>query len=445
MDDFSWSNPSVENIGTLISYLNNPNYVPSYENVMDSMEEYVYGKNPMEFSQSALGKKLEFMDSDVLNYYNTEMAAYRDMLKWQATNEWNLRQWNRENEYNSPSAEKQRYLEAGINPIWAMSKSNSGSASQVVTQQPHPSPSFTATMDAERLSQERSMFAQSNALQSTATMGELSLKERSLLNEISKTTSDIDKVKAETELLKSQLESNDWMNKINSVTFDVQVNLKVEELNRVRSEISHLRKLDALTEDQREYLSAQIEYEKTLTSYTEAMAKKVESETFDKLENLKMKWYELASQRIQANAAATSSSAALQQAQTSDASLNHLIEKDQAELKLKSNEQIIQLIDQQRGVIDRFIGTPSNVISGVLGNDDFEMVNRSFALISAGYKVICDRFYSNPTKVNADAIDKVQKQIDNFQKRKIDASQFLPFSSGTSVINPTNPSQGWNQ
>ena len=133
----------------------------SYGDALRSMEDLVTQKNPMEFSQSDLGKKIEYMDSDVLNYYNTEMASYRDLLKWQATNEWNLEQWYRENEYNAPVQEVQRLLEAGINPLWSMSESKGGVASPLTAQQPHPSQVSTATMDAERLAQERSIFAQS--------------------------------------------------------------------------------------------------------------------------------------------------------------------------------------------------------------------------------------------------------------------------------------------
>ena len=34
-------------------------------------------------------------------------------------NQWNLDQWNRENEYNSASAQKQRLIDAGMNPYWS--------------------------------------------------------------------------------------------------------------------------------------------------------------------------------------------------------------------------------------------------------------------------------------------------------------------------------------
>ena len=44
----------------------------------------------------------------------------RENLRLQ--NQWNIEQWNRENDYNSPKAQVQRLIEAGINPLWADSR-----------------------------------------------------------------------------------------------------------------------------------------------------------------------------------------------------------------------------------------------------------------------------------------------------------------------------------
>lgn len=46
-------------------------------------------------------------------------------------NQWNLEQWNRENEYNSPEAQMMRYKAAGINPYMAMGNITSGNASSL--------------------------------------------------------------------------------------------------------------------------------------------------------------------------------------------------------------------------------------------------------------------------------------------------------------------------
>lgn len=46
-------------------------------------------------------------------------------------NQWNLDQWNRENEYNTPAAQRQRMLDAGINPLGQ--SFDSGNASQLTS------------------------------------------------------------------------------------------------------------------------------------------------------------------------------------------------------------------------------------------------------------------------------------------------------------------------
>lgn len=54
------------------------------------------------------------------NKANRELAQYQ--------NEWNLAQWYRQNAYNSPSAQRQRYEQAGINPYFALGNITPGNA-----------------------------------------------------------------------------------------------------------------------------------------------------------------------------------------------------------------------------------------------------------------------------------------------------------------------------
>lgn len=54
-----------------------------------------------------------------------------ELAKYQ--NQWNLEQWNRQNEYNSPKAQMARYQEAGLNPALLYSQGSSGNASGTLT------------------------------------------------------------------------------------------------------------------------------------------------------------------------------------------------------------------------------------------------------------------------------------------------------------------------
>lgn len=73
------------------------------------------------------------------NQGNLDLAKKQneyDVAMFNAANAWNLEQWNRENEYNNASSQVQRLLEAGINPLWAMSDGNPGMASQLTSVDP---------------------------------------------------------------------------------------------------------------------------------------------------------------------------------------------------------------------------------------------------------------------------------------------------------------------
>lgn len=59
------------------------------------------------------------------NKANRELAEYQ--------NEWNLAQWNRQNAYNTPAAQRKRYEEAGINPYFALGNMSSGNAESLMS------------------------------------------------------------------------------------------------------------------------------------------------------------------------------------------------------------------------------------------------------------------------------------------------------------------------
>lgn len=51
----------------------------------------------------------------------------------QKQNDWNLEQWNRENAYNTPEAQRARYEQAGINPYFALGNIQSGNADSLMS------------------------------------------------------------------------------------------------------------------------------------------------------------------------------------------------------------------------------------------------------------------------------------------------------------------------
>lgn len=66
-----------------------------------------------------------------------ETNAANKMLQ-DAQNAWNLQQWNRENEYNSPASQVQRLKAAGINPAAVFGNGSISEASQLTSAPSHP-------------------------------------------------------------------------------------------------------------------------------------------------------------------------------------------------------------------------------------------------------------------------------------------------------------------
>lgn len=95
-------------------------------------------------SQSVKAQKLANQSNEKIARENNQWQ--RENMQMQ--NDWNIEQWNRENEYNSASAQAQRFREAGLNPYLAMtggadagvassvSSADAGAASEVGRQMP---------------------------------------------------------------------------------------------------------------------------------------------------------------------------------------------------------------------------------------------------------------------------------------------------------------------
>ena len=77
---------------------------------------------------------LNFLTSIGTNISNNKINKRSLDYSWKALNaqnKFNIDQWNRENAYNTPAAQMQRFADAGINPWNAMSNINNGNASGV--------------------------------------------------------------------------------------------------------------------------------------------------------------------------------------------------------------------------------------------------------------------------------------------------------------------------
>lgn len=186
-------------------------------------------------------------------------------------NEWNLDQWNRENEYNLPENQKARLLAAGINPALAMQGASSvGQAASSPDSASAPSPASPSGVSAPSLNLQRPDYGTGFAMLSSAVNSYFDNKIKSEQAEgygldnalksaygdrvyqlsLGKTESEIDNIRAstaksyaESALVNLQAKEKEILNKYLDAGQQLSLFLKIGELASMKS--------------QRELLSAQ--------------------------------------------------------------------------------------------------------------------------------------------------------------------------------------------
>ena len=99
-------------------------------------------------------------------------------------NQWNLDQWNRENEYNLPENQAARLLAAGINPALAMQgASGVGQAASSPSSASAPSPASPSGASAPSLNLQRPDYGTGFAQLSSAVNSYFDNKQRSTVTE----------------------------------------------------------------------------------------------------------------------------------------------------------------------------------------------------------------------------------------------------------------------
>lgn len=200
------------------------------------------------------------------NFQSNQAQLGRDWSEemMSKANQWNLDQWNRENEYNLPANQKARLLAAGINPALAMQGASSvGQAASSPSSASAPSPASPSGVSAPSLNLQRPDYGTGFAQLSSAVNSYFENKQRSVVTEgygldnalkatygdraaqlsLGKTEAEIDNIRASTAksyadsaLINLQAKEKEILNKYLDAGQQLSLFLKIGELATMKSQ-----------------------------------------------------------------------------------------------------------------------------------------------------------------------------------------------------------------
>lgn len=366
-------------------------------------------------------------DTNLMNYQIAQEANEFNYQMFNEQNQWNLNQWNRENEYNSPKQQVQRYIEAGINPIWAIGNGNPGNAQQL--QSASSAPAEVAIMQPSRidpLNLNGLIAASDSVINGVQGFQKLAIEKELARSQIKKQEADINLSGKQADYYNSLADSVNLMNDFNSETFESRVSQVQAQYDKTMSEIKNL---DANTDNyktQRALADSQIRY-------NDALITKSVADMQVSIENLRLKSRELS---IQEQGIENSYNLGV-------ANYSLQVDKARAEFQHKTNDQILDYLKASSSVLfsaKSGIRNLRDVVNGWFGQKS----NASSVLsdLEAAGMVMSDRYFKNPSKKNLDAylfIYNLTKDLD-----KIQLPQSSPSSSST-YTTVLNPSESWSE
>ena len=371
--------------------------------------------------------------NEATNTTNRDIADAQNELNYKMFNEqnaWNREQWNLENEYNSPSQQMQRYLEAGVNPLWAISNGDPGNAQSLRSAQAQPAAGATFVPGHVDPVFDPNVAGKADAIVGAATnivngaqgFMKLGLEGRDVDIRQFMAQSQHGVNMADLAYKKAQTAGQDIFNNLNTKTFDTLVGIKVQEYdNLVKQGSKTAAEIANLDETKKQIVA--------MTNYTNQQANSL-------IQQVAQGWRRLAIDQQNANtseyAAYSSSYYQGENLKLAGKQFDLDYNKFIRDSNNMTNDQIIKVVENQRSELEKRIGF-------TFGSTD-EITGSILGRIQAAGKILSDRVKSNPSQSN---LTSYQEYLDNVN-RLPSAPSSVPSgnSQGFSVLNPSAP---WNQ
>lgn len=356
---------------------------------------------------------------------------------FEVQNQWNLDRRDEEWAYNDPSAQMERYIKAGINPMYALGNVSAGEAQPLTSAQPgamqmaHVEPEFDpyATQRVGNI-----IGASQSVLNGAEGFYKLALESQDVDTRMRAQRSEEAKNAADAAFKRSQTTGQDIFNNLNTRTFEAQVSTKLAQLEEIRSSI-------AKTNSETELYKVKVDNERETTNQIRAMVKFVGAQTDAISEQLKQGWRRLSIEQQNANTAEFSARSASyyegENLKQRGREFQFSKEKELADLAHQSNQQVLDYVNNRVGWIQRIVGSNPfgqefNTVIGGFKIPPDEMIDR----ISAAGTVLQKRVEQSPTAENIKSYQEYLNMVDN-----IPSAPKVP--NGSQEFDIVNPSFKW--
>lgn len=371
------------------------------------------------------------------NQANRDIASEANQWNWanlQAQNEWNVQQWERENAYNEPSAQIERYLKAGINPLWAISNGDPGNAQHL--ESGSPLPAEVARMEAARVQPEYDPYlAQHIANINTAArdivngvqgFGRLGLMEQDVATRAAVGSSQIALNKASAIERRATAEGKSLENQWNLTTFGVRAKAESQKLYNMEQQYKQMQVDTELAKSKIEEIDA---HKQLISEQTNAVIASIRQK--DRQLDIMQQGVDVQRQGVDV--------------QREQLSLDS--ERFSAELQKWNNDALLTYMykfgREIKGELSGKVGVEGLGVSGSAGIR--ELTPATMAKAKEAGIVFLQRYSENPSPEMAEGAAEAARLVrmiqDEQARRQIIPVDVLFNSSSSSVLNPHD---SWN-
>lgn len=366
------------------------------------------------------------------NQTNRDIAAEQNELNYRMFNEqnvWNREQWNLENEYNSPAAQMQRYIEAGINPLWALSNGDPGNAQHLESAEAQPA--VGAVMQAPHVQPEYDPTRLNNIVAASRDLANSALGWRKLDLE----SMDVDTRRA-AQLSGSALDYASALNK-RAATTQLQVQTAWDLDTFSSRALQEAEKLQNLRK-QRDLMDSQSENYKAASANYQATEELTREKISRIAEDYQIRWKEVSAALMNARANEQSANAQWSGAETNAQRLGFDVKFAKAQVAKWNNDQLLDFLRNFSPELSAEVKGGAHIgdigVSGKAGARGKSAVDLA-KFYSAGLRSI-EWYAEEPS--NPKAAEAAAAAVDGLNA--IDNSVHVPFklenTSTTSIINP---------